>query len=321
MYVLGVDGGGTKTIAMVADLRGNILGIGTSSASNYQTVGLEKAINAIKEASEDAIVSAGITPTDLSVACLGLAGAGRETDRSLLLPPILELGLARKVILEHDASIALAGATICQPGVVVIAGTGAMAFGMNRSGERRRSGGWGNILGDEGSAYYIGRRALSAACRAYDGRGQTTSLVSALMEHFKLNCFTEIVNKIYGEKSAVQDIAGIAPLVSRVARGGDEVAINILKDAGEELALTANAVINGLGMEDEKFQVAVSGSVFNAGEILLIPFCNSVKSQARYAEIVRPRFEPVVGALFIALRESGVDLSIFEKRNHYIQVG
>jgi N-acetylglucosamine kinase-like BadF-type ATPase len=323
VHVLGIDGGGTKTVALVADLRGNVLGRGTSGASNYQTVGLDRAVAALKEASEKAAAAAGIAAHRFEVACLGLAGVGRETDRALLLPAITELGLADRIILEHDAAIALAGATACQPGVVVLAGTGAMAFGMNEEGKKRRSGGWGNILGDEGSAYYIGRRALAAACRAYDGRGPKTALVSRLMEHLKLDHFTDIVKKTYDrvppllqrgvrgdyKEASPQKIASLALLVSELATAGDEVATTILRDAAGELALAANAVIKGLGMQDEQFQVAVSGSVFKAGEPLLIPFAESVKSTAPRAEITSPRFEPAMGAVFLALQEVGVELS------------
>ena len=306
-YVLGVDGGGTKTLALAADFRGNVLGRGTSGASNYQTVGLDRAIAALKEASEAAMAAAGIDRFE--VACFGLAGVGRESDRDLLLPAIEKLELADRIILVHDAAIALAGATAGQPGVVVLAGTGAMAFGMNSKGGTRRAGGWGNILADEGSAYYIGRRALAAACRAYDGRGPETVLVSKLMEHFGLDNFTDIVRKIYKEEASPQKIASLAPLVSQLAEAGDRIAAEILKDAAEELALAARAVIKCLNMEDEEFQVAASGSVFKAGELLLTPFAESVKSIAPRAEVIAPRFEPAIGAVLLALQAVGVDLS------------
>ncbi len=306
LYVLGIDGGGTKTIALAADLCGNVLGRGTSGAANYQTVGLDTAIAALKEASEGAIAAAGIETQKFEAACFGLAGVGREADRALLLPAIKELQLANRIILKHDAAIALAGATACQPGIVVLAGTGSMAFGMNRSGETARAGGWGNILADEGSAYYIGRRALIAACRAYDGRCQETALVDGLMDHLDLEHFTDVVKRIYDKETSPQKIASLAPLVSRLAEAGDGVAIEILKDAGEELALAANAVMKALDMAEEELQVATSGSVFKAGELLLTPFRESVRSIAPRAKIIPPRFEPVMGAVFLALQKAGV---------------
>jgi len=306
-YILGIDGGGTKTLAVCADLCGNVLGIGMSGGSNYHTVGLGEAIAAIKRSLTQAISIAGINRSDVCSVCIGLAGAGRETDRSILLPAVTDLANADKVVLEHDAFIALAGATVCNPGVIVIAGTGAIAFGINRSGEQKRSSGWGSILGDEGSAYYIGHNALISACKAYDGRGPDTILLDGIIKHYKLNDFTDIVKAIYN--SSTKDIASFAPMVCLAAQAGDNIAVKIMKGAGFELALSATSVIKALGMENEKVQVATAGSVFNASEVLMAPFVESVKSAVSLAEIIRPKFKPVIGALFIALRELSIEFT------------
>jgi N-acetylglucosamine kinase len=306
-YILGIDGGGTKTLAVCADLQGNVLGVGISGGSNYHTVGLGEAIAAIKRSSNQAISISGIEGSDIHAVCAGLAGAGRQTDRSLLFPNIMSLTPAGKVILEHDAAIALAGATACNQGVIVIAGTGTMAFGVNKAGEQRRSSGWGNILGDEGSAYYIGHKALISACKAYDGRGEKTTLLDGIVRLFELDDFSDVVKRVYN--ASPKDIAAIAPLVSEIAYAGDEVAIKIMRDAGIELALSAVSVIKDLGMENEKVQVATSGSVFNAGKILLIPFDETMKSFIPLAEIISPMFKPVIGALLLALREIGVEIT------------
>jgi N-acetylglucosamine kinase-like BadF-type ATPase len=302
-YILGIDGGGTKTTAIISDHQGNILGKGVAGGSNYQTVGMDNAMLALEKAVDNAITDVGLLIQRFKAVCIGLAGAGRETDRALLMPEIINLIPADKIILEHDAAIALAGATACQPGIVVIAGTGSMAFGMNQLGEKKRAGGWGNILGDEGSAYYISRRALAAVCKAYDGRGPNTLLVDRLIEHLKLNTFTDIVKKIYNEIFSPQTIAAMAPLVTETAKSGDPVSIGILEDAAQELALMAKAVIKGLNMENEEFLVAVSGSVFNAGDIILSPFTESIKAKAPKSEIIKPKFEPAMGAILLALRE------------------
>lgn len=305
-YILGVDGGGTKTEALITDLDGHILGIGKSNASNYQILGLERSIASIMEAIYDANENAGTNIQKFKVACLGLAGAGRHDDRLILLNAIKGLGIFEKVIIKHDAEIALAGATILQPGVIVIAGTGAIAFGINPSGEEKRSNGWGNILGDEGSAYYIGRSALNASCKAYDGRGSSTTLLNSIIEFWKLEDFNSIVKRVYNAPNSIQDIASIAPLVSKAAEAGDKVAIEILKDSAKELALSAISVIKGLKMENEEFPVAVSGSVFNAGDIILSPFKKNIISAYPLADIIKPYFSPVIGAVLLALQEAGV---------------
>ncbi|MEK7398143.1 MAG: BadF/BadG/BcrA/BcrD ATPase family protein [Candidatus Poribacteria bacterium] len=304
-YILGIDGGGTKTLAACADIDGNILGVGMSGGSNYHTVGLEKAIDAIKQAIEQAILKANINKSDISIAYMGLSGAGREKDQIILTQAINNLAIADEIIVKHDAFIALAGATACKPGVIVIAGTGSMAFGVNQFNQESRSNGWGSILGDEGSAYYISQKALISTCRAYDGRGEKTALLEAIKRHFGLDDFSEIIYKVYG--SSAQDIASLAPLVSQSADLGDEIAIEILKDAGRELALSAIAVIKNLCM-DEPIQVTTAGSVFSAGKILVTSFEETLKSYNPYVEIINPKFKPVVGALLLALREKRIKI-------------
>jgi len=303
-HILGIDGGGTKTLALVADLRGNILGAGLSTGSNYHTVGLENAIRAIKDASQQAISNANIS--NIKSACFGLAGIGRQNNYKILFPELVNLAIADNILLKHDAFIALSGATICQPGVIVIAGTGSMAFGMNLSGDEERSGGWGYLLGDEGSAYYIGRQALSYACKDFDGRGSKTSLLKSIMAHFELEDFAQIVKKIYSEKTSPHDIAAIAPIVTRQARLNDEIALEILRDSAFELALSTKSVIKKLKMTGEKVLVATCGSVFDAGELLLKHFREHIKSDFPLAEIVSPKFKPATGALLLALREIGI---------------
>lgn len=301
--IIGIDGGGTKTEAVITDIDGNILGIGRAGASNYHVLGLERAVASIVEAIEHARENSGLSIQKYQIVCLGLAGAGRPDDRSILLDAIRNLRISDRIIIKHDAEIALAGATVLQPGVIVIAGTGAMAYGINSSGEEKRSGGWGNILGDEGSAYYIGRKALNAICKAYDGRGYPTILLDAIIEFWKLKNFDSIIKKVYGVADSIQDIASIAPLVSKSAEMGDQVAIEILKDSAKELALCAISVIRGLQMENNRFPVAISGSVFNAGEIILKPFKECIISVSKFADIIRPMFSPVIGAVLLALRE------------------
>ncbi len=301
-YILGVDGGGTKTLAVCADVDGNVIGVGISGGANYHTVGLENAVDAIKLATE----KANINRLKIDLAYIGMAGAGREKDRKILTNALSKLDIADKIIVNHDAFIALAGATVCKHGVIVIAGTGAMAFGVNESGQESRSDGWGNILGDCGSAYYIAQKALIYACKAYDNRCQKTVLLNAIKEFFKLDDFREIIYKVYG--SSPQDIAKIAPLVSDVAKTGDEIAVKILKDAGQELALSAIAVIKNLAL-DERVTVATAGSVFNAGRTLMESFEETLRSYNANLEIISPRFKPVIGALLLALKENGIEIS------------
>jgi len=307
-YIIGVDGGGTKTIAVIADIYGNILGLGISEGSNYHTVGLENAIKAIENSLKKAILQAQLYTNKIKYACFGLAGSGRQTDYNILFSALKGLMSSENFLLKHDAQIALAGATICQTGIIVIAGTGTMAFGIEQSGREERSSGWGYLIGDEGSAYYIGHQALSSACKAFDGRGKYTLLLGGIMNYLGLNDFTDIIKKIYKEKISTQDIASIAQIVSQYAKIGDEIAIEILKDSAFELALSAISVIKKLDIGNDNPLIAVSGSVFNAGDLILKDFEKFIKSSYPSAKIIRPYFKPVVGALLLSYKSLEVEI-------------
>ncbi|MEW6231145.1 MAG: BadF/BadG/BcrA/BcrD ATPase family protein [Chloroflexota bacterium] len=299
--ILGIDGGGTKTVCVLADDRGKALGRGRSGSSNYNSVGIERARRSILEAVAGAFAAAGLAEREVGAICLGLAGVDRPTDVHLIQEAMGSANLARKVVIVNDAEVALAGATESGLGVVVIAGTGSIAFGINRRGEKRRAGGWGPILGDEGSGYAIGLGALVSILKSHDGRGPRTSLTPLIMERWKLSRIDDIVGRVYVTPPPRLEIAALAPVVAKAARAGDEVARDIWRRAGLDLAHAAVAVIRGLGMTQEVFEVATAGSVFKAGELILSPFRSAIRDVAKGASVVKPRSEPVMGAVRLAL--------------------
>ncbi len=305
-YILGVDGGGTKTVALVADTQGRILGQGLGGPSNYHTVGAENAIGAIREAAQRAVEHARLKSPQIHVAVLGLAGAGRPGD-AMFMQVSLELArLAADIYVTHDADIALAGAMACGPGVVVIAGTGAIAFGMSAAGKIQRVDGWGHIIGDAGSAYDIARRALIAAFRAHDGRGPSTMLTNLLVKYFQTRSMEDIVGVIYTHREKKQHIASAAPLVFEAADKGDSVSLGILRRAGQELGLSAWTVIRGLGMADEPVNVACVGGIFRTPHpALQEAFRYTVTAAAPKATIAPPRFPSAVGAVLLSLKRMG----------------
>lgn len=307
-YILGIDGGGTATKCVIADDKGNLLGQGISEPSNYQVVGVRKAIDAVNRTKKQAVETTGIRKAKFEVVCLGLAGVGRLVDHKVIGEALKKLDLAQKIMLDHDASIALAGATICQPGIVIIAGTGTTAFGMNGEGRTARANGWGYVLGDEGSGYDIGQKALRAALRAYDGRGEATFLTSKLIKYFGLKSLPDIVQRVYRNKLSRKEIAALTPLVVESAKKEDKVAALILKETGEELGTSVVAVIKSLKMEKKEFEVAMAGGVFKAEELILPYFKGRVKGVAPKARFIEPRFEPVIGAIFLGLRKIGVEI-------------
>jgi N-acetylglucosamine kinase len=307
-HILGIDGGGTKTVALVADWSGHILGQGLGGPSNYHTVGVEPAIEAIREAALGAMKDAKLAGARgraslLDVASLGLAGTGRPGDAALMQASLESASIAREVCLTHDAAIALAGAMACEPGVIVIAGTGAISYGVNAKGETKRVDGWGHLIGDAGSAYDIARRALVAAFRAHDGRGPETPLGKMLVAHFQTRSMEDIVGLIYTHRETKQHIASAAPLVSEAAAKGDAVSLSILHRAGQELGLSAVTVIRGLGMMEMSVDVACAGGMFRGPHPAFTEsFRNALASAAPQAKIITPRFPSAVGALLIALK-------------------
>lgn len=255
-YFLGVDGGASKTLAVIVDASGRELGRGTAGSGNQAAVGLERAVASIRSAVDEAARQAGAAGP-FRAAWIGLAGVDRPTDRDLLLPHLTLL--ADEVRLTNDAELALT-ALDGAVGVAVIAGTGSIAVGRDARGTMARSGGWGHIIGDEGSGYELGRLALKAAARASDGRGPRTALLSAIMAEWQLPRPNAMIDRVYpeGDKGL---IARLSALVFAAAREGDGVARAIVREAATELALAALAVGEMLDFPDGTLPLALAGGL------------------------------------------------------------
>ncbi len=301
MYFLGVDGGQSSTRAVVGDGKGMVLGRGASGACNH--VGAEegeaKLRRVVAEAVHEARADAGLaTDTRFKAACLGMSG-GPDDKRSILQ----EVLNAESIMVVTDAEIALAGAADGGPGVVVIAGTGSIAYGRNRAGRAARAGGWGYIFGDEGSAFDIVRRALRAGLAAEEGWGPRTQLADALQTAASAKTVNEALHRFYTDEWPRDRIAGLAPLVHDAA-AGDRVAAGVLREAGRLLAGLANAACRNLSPDGaERLPVYPVGGVF-AGKAVRASFKDSLAGCAEYAG--RPRRAPVAGALILACRCAGL---------------
>lgn len=299
-YVLGVDGGGTKTRAVVADSRGEVIGHGHSGPSNPLRVGVSDSTVAVREAVERACLDAGIRRQDLSAAEVGLAGVKREDIRERMRAALsAELGIESLEVVT-DAVIALHGATEGKPGLVVIAGTGSICCGVNARGRRACAGGWGPVAGDEGSGSWIARRALQAVARATDGRGRKTSLTEAAREYFKVERAEDLSTAVYAPNMTNNRIAGFGRHVIDAAKRRDAVAREIIEEAGRELAGAALAVVKKLKMERERFQLAYVGGVFAAGNLILEPLREELARVAPRAFIAPPVLAPAEAAARMA---------------------
>lgn len=247
---LGVDGGGSKTLAVVVDASGVERGRARAGSSNLRAVGREQAMEQLRLAATEAAQAAD-AQLPLAAGWFGLAGVSSPVDAELMAP----LGdLARALRATNDAELVLAG---IDRGVALVAGTGAIALGRTCGGQLIQIGGWGHILGDEGSGYDIGRQGLQAAVRASDGRDESTVLVGLVLQHFALATPRDLVGRIYEapEKAA---IAALAPLVLSAARAGDATARRIVSRAEAELTLLAITAIDALDPDPPPFSVPVS---------------------------------------------------------------
>lgn len=299
--VLGVDGGGTWTRCVVMSLDGRMLAHEQAGPSNPITLGVEQSVNNILKAVNKAKKKSGANSFEASF--LGLAGASSSYLGDEMLERFPDSWGDTKIV--SDAQSALAGATGCGPGVVVIAGTGSISYGINSSGDEVRAGGWGWLLGDEGSGCTIGRRAIIAALRAFDGSGPNTVLCEMILTHLGLSEMEEIIDWAYGSGAEPRHFASLVPLVKEAENMGDLVAAVVMVDAGRELGSVAQAVIKRLGLSGA-FPVACSGGVFKQPHGYNESFEVTVREVAPDCVFIKPLFTPTVGSALLALRSLGV---------------
>ncbi len=298
-FLLGVDGGGSKTTALVARPDGAILGRGGAGPSNYQQVGPQAAFAALEAAASTAFGDARLAAVIPAVVCLGLAGAAREEDRALVRAWAERRFPGAALLLKTDGDLVLTAGTPEGWGVALICGTGSIVIGADREGRRARVGGWGPILGDEGSGYAIGRAALQATMRAYDGRGEPTVLLERVLGHWNLAEPPSLVRRVYREEVTPADIAGLAPLVNRAAEEGDAVAAAILGQAGTELALAVSAAAKALHF-DALVPCALAGGLILNSTGLRAAFLDAAQRAGLRLDPVTPVTVPALGAIRLA---------------------
>ncbi|MBC8029874.1 MAG: hypothetical protein H7Z16_07170 [Pyrinomonadaceae bacterium] len=298
--VVGVDGGGTKTQAVILDADLAILGEGLAGPSNPLRVGIANAAAAIREAVDQACEAARIRRTDLVAAEIGLAGARRKELSARMRDALLGLGIS-EIVVVGDADIALYGATEGEPGLIIIAGTGSICCGINARSKTMCAGGWGPIAGDEGAGAWIARRALRAIAHAVDGRGPATSLTSIACNYFHVSDPNDLSTAIYAPTITNERLAGFGKHVVEAAKARDQTAREIIAEGGRELGSAAAAVIRNLKMERETFQVAYVGGIFKAaGELVLASVREELRVVAPNAYLAQPRFTPAVAAARMA---------------------
>lgn len=300
-YLIGVDGGGSKTLALVADAQGHILGRGTAGSSNYQTIGAQAAQAAILQAISAAYSNAGLeyAPGQACAACLGLSGVDRPEDQ-LVFNQWAQVEWPRMpALVVNDAQLVLAAGTPEGWGAGLICGTGSIVFGHDREGHTARSGGWGWLLGDEGSGYAIGLAALRAVTRAADGRGPRTALMGHVLGFWSLARPEDLIGRVYQRQATPREIAQVAALVEEAADEGDIVSQAILQEAGHELALAVRSVIGQLGLQGSA-PCALAGSVIVKGKGTSQAFRQAVAALELDLDPIQAVEEPAQGAIRLA---------------------
>src|SRR6187455_36277 len=194
IHVLGIDAGGTKTVCQLADATGEVLAEARRGGANLQAAGELEVEKVLHEVMEEAIGDHNIIPAAI---CLGIAGVDRPDDAAVVRGIMKRIGYKARVLVVNDALVALEAGAPGQPGVVIISGTGSISYGRNAAGIAARSGGWGYVLGDEGSGYWIGRSALRAVLREADHRGPRTALTPMLLEHFQVEQPQLLLHEVY----------------------------------------------------------------------------------------------------------------------------
>jgi N-acetylglucosamine kinase-like BadF-type ATPase len=297
---LGVDGGGTKTHVVLINDEKNIIGEGFSGASNPLRVGLETAVKNIFTAIDKACDEANRSRGDIISAQIGLAGVRREDLRYVIKKNVRERLKFRKIEVTTDAEIALYAATEGKEGLVIIAGTGSVCMGKNAKGESASAGGWGPIAGDEGGGAGIARRALQAIAKSSDGRGKPTKLSDYAVDYFRAGRLEDLSVAIYAPKVDNVRIAGFAKFVVQSATENDEVAMEVIAEAGRELGLAAVAVIEKLKLKNRKFPIGKVGSIFKAGDLIAKPLLEKVHEFAPKAFIAETQNTPGFAAAVMA---------------------
>jgi glucosamine kinase len=294
---LGIDGGGNKTSCIIGD-ESYILGTGEAGASNVVRVGETKARESIADAIRQACAAANVQPKQILRSCVGVAGGARPETTQIVRRIVSEI-ISGEVEVVGDMVIAMETASGVGPGVIVIAGTGSIAYGRNETGQTARAGGWGFAISDEGSGHWIGVKALAAAMRAYD-QGENTPLLESTMKTWGLTTREQLI--MAANASPPPDFAGLLPAVLAANDADDPTAHDILAQAGAELAGLAKIVLGRLFDARAAAPVAMSGGVFRNCALIRQVFYNNLRLD--YAKVVvNPAVvDPVKGALEIARR-------------------
>jgi len=299
-YLIGLDGGGTKTKCVITDFDFNPLYTCAGGASNFLIIGTEKVSESILSLVQESINHLNISEKEVSSIFIGTTGAGRITDADKLKNDFIKYASSKgfsflNFNVDSDARIALEGAFMGKSGALLIAGTGSIIFGKDSSGNVHRVGGFGRFLGDEGSGNTLGRKGLTAIAKDFDGRSEKTSLTERLKKHFGIENSAQLITEVYRNNF---DMASFAPHVIEAAKDGDETAIKIIEDESDELILHVKSIYKMIGTE--KLNLCLVGGTIATENFYADLFRKKINEQMPYVQIIPPENPPEIGAAFMA---------------------
>lgn len=299
-YIIGIDGGGTKTECAVADLSGKVLQRAFGKPSNFLTIGVDAAVENLFELIEGILFKIEADFGDVKMLLIGTAGAGRKEDAGVLETKFNDYTMRegikiKSVKVVSDARIALEGAFGGNTGCILIAGTGSILFGKDKNGFIHRNGGFGRLIGDEGSGYSIGRKGLSSAAKELDGRGESTLITDLLNNKYNISSAPDLIINVYKNNF---DIASAAEVVLSAAGENDAVALQILNEETDELLLHINAVMKK--MKSIKLDIAFTGSLITNKNTYSDLLRKKIDNNLPSIKIKEPDYSPVEGAILLA---------------------
>jgi glucosamine kinase len=302
-FFLGIDGGGSKTSCLIGD-EASVLGAGAAAGSNVVRVGERQARESLGAAIRQACAAANITPAQIERTCVGIAGGARPEIAGIVRGLLSEF-VSGKIEVVGDMVIAMEAAFGGGPGVIVIAGTGSIAYGRNSEGQTARAGGWGFAISDEGSGHWIGRSAVAASMRARDEAGaeRPSVLLESIMKSWAVTTREQVV--VAANSITPPDFAALLPAVLSAADAGDATARTVLTQAGVELAGLAKMVIARLFAYAGAVPVAVSGGVFCNCALVREVFDNDLRAECPQVWSNATSVDPATGALKLARKGSG----------------
>jgi N-acetylglucosamine kinase-like BadF-type ATPase len=298
-YLLGVDGGATKTLAAVLDLEREVIHLGHGGPSNEDAVGARAAVEALLSAADAAIAAAGIERDALGSAVLAIAG----TDTDAVAKHVREARTDAWTVV-NDVIGAWATATGAEQGVAAISGTGSNVFGVGRDGRSWRAGGWGHLLGDEGSGYWLGVQSIKAALYDREGSGPATALSDLVPRFFGAPSIEALASLVYSKPLTKGEIAAFGAELARAAEDGDAVSVELYRRAAGEMARQILAVIDHAGLEGS-FPVGLIGSAFKAGDVFVGHLSELIHASSPGAAVGTVELAPVGGSLLLAARACG----------------